>query len=119
MRVLNEKMLIFWSRLGPEMLPFADISTDDLPMRRILRLSLFQVSAGMALVLITGTLNRVLIVELGVQAWFVALMVALPVVFAPLRALIAQGCTAVRTPAWRWPCCSSWSIAVASVHRSV
>lgn len=88
MRVFNEKMQNFWSRLGPEMLPFADISTDDLPMRRILRLSLFQVSAGMALVLITGTLNRVLIVELGVQAWFVALMVALPVVFAPLRALI-------------------------------
>ena len=42
----------------------------------------------MALVLVTGTLNRVMIVELGVPAWFVALMIALPVIFAPLRALI-------------------------------
>lgn len=88
MRKINQKMENFWTRLGPEMLPFADVSTDDLPLKRILRLSLFQVSVGMALVLITGTLNRVLIVELNVAAWFVALMVALPVVFAPLRALI-------------------------------
>ena len=42
----------------------------------------------MAVVLLTGTLNRVMIVELGVSAWLVALMVALPLVFAPLRALI-------------------------------
>ncbi len=76
------------SRLVPKMLPFADVATEDLPLQRILRLALFQVPVGMALVLITGTLNRVMIVELGVQAWFVALMVALPVVFAPLRALI-------------------------------
>lgn len=75
-------------RLGPGLLPFADIATDELPLKRVLRLSLFQVSVGMALVLITGTLNRVMIVELDVPAWFVALMVALPVVFAPLRALI-------------------------------
>jgi BCD family chlorophyll transporter-like MFS transporter len=42
----------------------------------------------MALVLLSGTLNRVMIVELGVPAWLVALMVALPLVFAPLRALV-------------------------------
>ena len=36
--------------------------------RRLLRLSLFQVSVGMALVLLIGTLNRVMIVELGVPA---------------------------------------------------
>ncbi len=77
-----------WAKLGSDLLPFADIATDDLPLGRVLRLSLFQVSVGMALVLITGTLNRVMIVELGVSAWFVALMVALPVIFAPLRALI-------------------------------
>ncbi len=74
--------------LGPRMLPFADVGSEQLPLSRILRLSLFQVSVGMALVLITGTLNRVMIVELGVPAWFVAFMVALPVVFAPARALI-------------------------------
>jgi BCD family chlorophyll transporter-like MFS transporter len=35
-----------------------------------------------------GTLNRVLIVELGVAAWIVSTMVALPLVFAPFRALV-------------------------------
>lgn len=76
--------------LGPKLLPFADVATDDLPLSRILRLSLFQVSVGMALVLITGSLNRVMIVEMSVPAWFVALMVALPVIFAPARALIGH-----------------------------
>jgi MFS transporter, BCD family, chlorophyll transporter len=55
---------------------------------RLLRLSLFQVSVGMAMVLLTGTLNRVMIVELSVPAWLVGLMVSLPLVFAPFRALI-------------------------------
>jgi BCD family chlorophyll transporter-like MFS transporter len=35
-----------------------------------------------------GTLNRVMIVELGVPASLVAVMIALPVLFAPFRALI-------------------------------
>jgi BCD family chlorophyll transporter-like MFS transporter len=42
----------------------------------------------MAMVLLIGTLNRVLIVELGVPAWLVSLMVGLPLVFAPFRAFI-------------------------------
>jgi len=88
--------------LTPSLLPFADVATDDLPLGRILRLSLFQVSVGMALVLITGTLNRVMIVELGVPAWFVAVMVALPVVFAPLRALIGhRSDTYISALGWR------------------
>ena len=76
------------ARIRNALMPFADVHTEELPLSRVLRLSLFQVSVGMALVLITGTLNRVMIVELGVAAWFVAFMIALPVVFAPLRALI-------------------------------
>ena len=40
---------------------------------------------GMVLVLLNGTINRVMIVELGIPAWMVALLVALPIVFAPLR----------------------------------
>ena len=44
----------------------------ELPLARLLRLSLFQVSVGMAAVLLIGTLNRVMIVELGVPAWLVA-----------------------------------------------
>jgi BCD family chlorophyll transporter-like MFS transporter len=74
--------------LGPKFLPFADAATPDLPLSRLLRLSLFQVSVGMALVLLIGTLNRVMIVELGVPASLVAVMVSLPLVFAPFRALI-------------------------------
>ena len=77
-----------WVRLGPRFLPFADAATPDLPLSRLLRLSLFQAPVGMALVLLVGTLNRVMIVELGVPASLVALMVALPVLYAPLRALI-------------------------------
>ena len=44
----------------------------------------------MAAVLLTGTLNRVMIVELNMAAWIVALMVSLPLFFAPLRALIGH-----------------------------
>ena len=77
-----------WTRVGPGMLPFADVASKDLPLSRLLRLSLFQVTVGMAVVLLTGTLNRVMIVELGIPAWLIALMVSLPLIFAPLRALI-------------------------------
>ncbi|CAN5204515.1 BCD family MFS transporter [soil metagenome] len=78
----------FWNKVGLKFLPFADAATAELPLGRLLRLSLFQVSVGMAAVLLTGTLNRVMIVELGMSATLVALMVSLPLVFAPLRALI-------------------------------
>jgi MFS transporter, BCD family, chlorophyll transporter len=77
-----------WQSIGPRFLPFADAATDELPLLRLLRLSLFQVSVGMSMVLLTGTLNRVMIVELGVPAWLVGLMVSLPLLFAPFRALI-------------------------------
>jgi BCD family chlorophyll transporter-like MFS transporter len=77
-----------WMRISPDLLPFADAGSADLPMGRLLRLSLFQISVGMAAALLIGTLNRVMIVELHVPAGLVAVMVALPLVFAPLRALI-------------------------------
>lgn len=74
--------------LGPRFLPFADAASEDLPLSRLLRLSLFQVSVGMAMVMLVGTLNRVMIVELRVPATLVSFMVALPLLIAPLRALI-------------------------------
>jgi BCD family chlorophyll transporter-like MFS transporter len=77
-----------WAGLGPRFLPFADAATPELPLSRLLRLSLFQVSVGMALVLLIGTLNRVMIVELGVPASLVGIMISLPLIFAPFRALI-------------------------------
>ncbi len=85
---LNDTVARTWTRVGPRFLPFADAATPELPLGRLLRLSLFQVSVGMAAALLNGTLNRVMIVELGVAAWLVALMVSLPLLFAPFRALI-------------------------------
>ncbi len=76
------------ARLGQALLPFADAVSERLPLSRLLRLALFQMSVGMSMVLLTGTLNRVMIVELGVPAWLVATMVSLPLVVAPFRALI-------------------------------
>lgn len=85
---LSVRAIQAWAHRGPELLPFADAASPELPLGRLLRLSLFQVSVGMATVLLIGTLNRVLIVELGVPAWVVSLMVGLPLVFAPFRALV-------------------------------
>ena len=73
---------------GTRYMPFADVASEAVPLSRLLRLALFQVTVGMALVLMVGTLNRVMIVELKVPASLVAVMLALPLVFAPFRALI-------------------------------
>ncbi len=76
------------ARIGPRYLPFADVASEEVPLSRLLRLSLFQVTVGMALVLLVGTLNRVMIVELAVPASLVSVMLALPLLFAPFRTLI-------------------------------
>ena len=88
MNPISQKFIRSWAQLGTRFLPFADVATAELPLSRLLRLSLFQVSVGMALVLLVGTLNRVMIVEMKVPASLVSLMVALPLLFAPLRAMI-------------------------------
>ena len=84
----SQKMVSAVATIGPRFLPFADAASADLPLSRLLRLSLFQVSVGMALVMLVGTLNRVMIVELNVPTTLVSIMVSLPLLFAPLRALI-------------------------------
>lgn len=88
MNRVTKRLMQSWANLGPRYLPFADAASDDLPLSRLLRLSLFQVSVGMALVLLVGTLNRVMIVELHVPASIVSVMISLPIIFAPFRALI-------------------------------
>ncbi|ETX29664.1 PucC family protein [Roseivivax isoporae] len=75
-------------RIATRFLPFSDAASDTLPLGQLLRLALFQVSVGMASVLLLGTLNRVMIVELSVPATIVACMIALPVLVAPFRALL-------------------------------
>jgi BCD family chlorophyll transporter-like MFS transporter len=85
-----ERLTRAWLEAGPRWLPFAQAASAELPLGRLLRLALFQVSVGMSMVLLTGTLNRVMIVELGLSAWIVGLMVALPLCFAPFRALLGH-----------------------------
>ncbi|PJI85902.1 BCD family chlorophyll transporter-like MFS transporter [Yoonia maricola] len=75
-------------QVSVKLLPFSDAVSDELPLGQLLRLSLFQVSVGMAAVMLLGTLNRVMIVELNIGAMLVAAMIALPVLVAPLRALV-------------------------------
>ena len=87
-RTRSSKVVSWASQLGPRFLPFADAASEDLPLSRLLRLSLFQISVGMAMVMLVGTLNRVMIVELGVPTSLVSFMVALPLLIAPFRALI-------------------------------
>jgi BCD family chlorophyll transporter-like MFS transporter len=82
--------LSFWQTVTVRFLPFADAASADLPLPRLLRLALFQVSVGIAAVLLNGTLNRVMIVELGTPTWIVALMIAIPLLIAPFRAIIGH-----------------------------
>lgn len=88
MNRISKSLISTWAALGPRFLPFADAASPDLPLSRLLRLSLFQISVGMAMSLLVGTLNRVMIVELKVPATIVAVMVSMPLLFAPFRALI-------------------------------
>ncbi len=78
------------ARLGPEWLPFADAVSEQLPLGKLLRLGLFQVTVGMTLALLAGTLNRVMIVELSMAATLVAAFLALPMLLAPLRAILGH-----------------------------
>ena len=88
MKSFDRKLIGLWSRWGMKVLPFADVASDELPLSRLLRLSLIQFSVGISLTLLVGTLNRVMIVELQVPATIVGFMLALPLLFAPFRALI-------------------------------
>ena len=86
----REPLAAKWSRVATTWLPFADAASAEVPLSRLLRLSLFQVSVGMVTVLLNGTLNRVMIVELGIPAWLVSLLIAIPLLAAPFRALIGH-----------------------------
>ncbi|MEO0689221.1 MAG: PucC family protein [Pseudomonadota bacterium] len=88
MNRLDEGLMALWGRWGRKVLPFADAADENLPLARLLRLSLIQFSVGISMTLLVGTLNRVLIVELEVASSIVGIMLALPLLFAPFRALI-------------------------------
>jgi BCD family chlorophyll transporter-like MFS transporter len=88
MMMLGQRFLSGVQSIGSRWLPFADAVSDELALGRLLRLSMFQVSVAMSAVLLSGTLNRIMVVELGQPAWLVALMVAIPLLLAPARALV-------------------------------
>ncbi len=90
------------SRFGPSILPFADVATDELPLPRLVRLGLLQFTVALATTLMAGTLNRVMIVELKLPALVVGLMLAIPLLTAPFRALIGyRSDTHVSVLGWR------------------
>lgn len=88
MMISGRRFLSALQGIGSRWLPFADAVSEELALGRLLRLSMFQVSVAMAAVLLSGTLNRIMVVELGQPAWLVALMVAIPLLLAPARALV-------------------------------
>ncbi|WP_444444952.1 light-harvesting complex assembly protein PucC [Rhodobacter capsulatus] len=89
-------------------MPFADVASEEVPLSRLLRLSLFQITVGMTLTLLAGTLNRVMIVELAVPASLVSVMLAMPMLFAPFRTLIGfksdthKSALGLRRAPWIW-----------------
>ena len=89
-RLLNPtgRVLRFWRNARTVFLPFAEVITEELPLTRLMRMALFQLSVGLTAALIIGTLNRVMIVELHLPAWLVSIMISLPLAFAPARAVI-------------------------------
>ncbi len=90
------------SKFGTSILPFADVATTELPLSRLLRLGLLQFTVALATTLLAGTLNRVMIVELKMPALIVGLMLAVPLISAPLRALIGyKSDTHVSVLGWR------------------
>ncbi len=88
--LITRHMMGVWLQRSTRLLPFADAASPDLPLPRLLRLALIQVSVGMSLTLLVGTLNRVMIVELRVPAGLVGVMLSLSLLFAPLRALVGH-----------------------------
>lgn len=62
--------------------------SSELPLGRILQLCLVQISTAIAFVLIHSTLNRVMIVEFGVQAWLVGVLIGFHNLLAFVRPMI-------------------------------
>jgi len=63
----------------------------QLPLPRLLRLSLFQVSVGMALALLISALGRFAVIGTGVlPSWLIPLAIALPLFILPLRTVLCS-----------------------------
>ena len=70
----------------------------------IFRLGLFQFGVGLSLAPITGTLNRVLIDDLGIAAVAVGFLIAIPYFVSPVRAIVGYRSDKARSLGkWRTP----------------
>ena len=88
MLIRREHLMELSSRINSRYLPWFDIADADLTGKKLVRLSLFQISVGICFVLLNGTLNRIMVVELQHPAWIISAMLALPLLLAPLRMII-------------------------------
>ena len=88
MLISREQFMALTTRINERYLPWLNVVQGDLTLSRLARLSLFQVSVGICFVLLNGTLNRIMVVELGRAAWLVSAMLALPLLLAPARVLL-------------------------------
>lgn len=71
---------------------------------RVLRLGLFQFGMGLSLAPITGTLNRVLIDNMGISSALVGLLIAIHYFVSPVRALVGFKSDQQRAQGrWRTP----------------
>ena len=85
MLITRDQLTALTAQINPRYLPWFNVVQGELTLSRLARLSLFQVSVGICFVLLNGTLNRIMVVELGRAAWLVSAMLALPLLLA-LRA---------------------------------
>ena len=85
------------------MLPFADAATAELPISQACCACRCSRSpSAWPIVLLIGTLNRVMIVELGVPVWLVATMISLPLIFAPVRGRSSISSPTITSSALGW-----------------
>ncbi|MCB0024521.1 MAG: PucC family protein, partial [Caldilinea sp.] len=66
--------------------------------RRVIQLSLVHVGVSLTVVPITGTLNRIMIADMGMPAVLVGMLVALPYLLSPLQVFV--GNWSDRHPVW-------------------
>ncbi len=67
-------------------------------VRKVIQLSLVHVGVSLTVVPITGTLNRIMIADMGIPAVLVGILVALPYLLSPLQVLV--GNWADQRPLW-------------------
>ena len=66
----------------------ARCSTAKMPLPRLLRLSLFSVSVGMAVALLISALGRFAVIGAGLPSWLIPLAIVLPLFVLPLRTVL-------------------------------